>query len=461
MLISASVQSGAYSSQIRSLLPNAQWGIMRLLAYRYHQVREILNLDWPISSYTSKMYHMARIEGHYLHKVMEAVKKEMKSRTRAPNTRLTVLDAWMFFEILTKNNLEELETVLRKNTFSNQTVILEDMEELDTYLHRGEIADPTWWHTMDTRTAEERWENMTTAGWVTGNQPAKHDDAAWRSVPPLQQGLHSTRDMDKDGTKFTYAFGPNLSHVVRQYRDTVLIQAQPSNADASGSQQDFNKEPPKTRRKRHDSNKSDDNDNEEQEEQIQGHGKGKQPAGLKYHAMQVARELFPEVSNGTCSNDRINMHSNNNNGVHDTKGKGKTVDKGDMESGDEDKNKDKDLDEGEDEEAEIQPDIVTESRPKNARPRAPTVTSPRAGEKKKRARQMTPVKQSVIPAAVAKEVPQDKEMEDGEIPPSPVMSYVRPHTPISLKEWDDSLTQMLMSQKITPRDSRATQDKPR
>ncbi|THH16341.1 hypothetical protein EUX98_g9315, partial [Antrodiella citrinella] len=289
------VQSGTYSSQIRSLLPNAQWGIMRLLAYRYHQVREILNLDWPINSYTSNVYRMARIEGNYLHKVMEAVKKEMKSRTRAPNTRLTVLDAWMFFEILTKNNLENLGTVLQENSFSNQTVVLEDMEELDAYLHRGEIADPTWWHKMDTRTAEEWWENMTAAGWVTGNQPAKHDDAAWRSVPPLQQGLHSTRDVDKDGTEFTYAFGPKLSHVVRQYRDTVLIRfhkqasAQPSNADASGSQQDFNKEPPKTRRK----NESDDNDNEEQEEQIQGRGEGKQRAAVT----PIAKQRSPAVTN--------------------------------------------------------------------------------------------------------------------------------------------------------------------
>ncbi|THH18277.1 hypothetical protein EUX98_g8991 [Antrodiella citrinella] len=175
--------------------------------------------------------------------------------------------------------------------------------------------------------------------------------------------------------------------------------------------------------------------------------------------MQVARELFPEVTE-VSNDDRMDMHSDDDNGVHDAKGKGKTVDKGDIESGDEDKNKDEDQDEGEDEEAEIQPDIMTESRPKNARPRAPTVTSPRAGEKKKRARQTTPVKQLVIPAAVAKEVPQDKEMEDGEIPPSPVTSYVRPHTPIPLKEWDNSLTQMLMSQKITARDSRATQDKP-
>lgn len=94
------------------------------------------------------------------------------------------------------------------------------------------------------------------------------------------------------------------------------------------------------------------------------------------------------------ADDRMDMQPNDDKGVHDTKGKAKAVDKGDIESGNEDQDEgdddnddesdDNDIDENEDEgedndnddegeddnkgkEAEIQPDIVTVSRPKNAR----------------------------------------------------------------------------------------------
>lgn len=69
---------------------------------------------------------------------------------------------------------------------------------------------------------------------------------------------------------------------------------------------------------------------------------------------------------------------------------------------------------------------------------------------------------------VAKEVPEDEEMEDGEIRPSPVapntpsasgsQPYVRPHTPRPVEEWDNSVTEMLVSI-LTQSDSQSCIDR--
>lgn len=84
-------------------------------------------MDWPNYMHKSKMWQGLKTEGYYMYTVMDNLKRELKNRDRDPNTRLPLLDAWMFFEILTKNTIKSWAQVLEDDAFADQTVVLEDM----------------------------------------------------------------------------------------------------------------------------------------------------------------------------------------------------------------------------------------------------------------------------------------------------------------------------------------------